>query len=523
MKKINAFLIFFIFFFVSCENQFMTGGVTVNNGNGDAGSNAGNSKIVVSGKIELKGAVPQEILNSQSRDPADDGAGERTAMPVIPSGISYVITAKKGSDVVTADADSSGSFSLTLTEGSWDISAEGFVTSGGTAQRILKGSYTNSSTSNKYVVSNVSIPPLDIKVNPISSGEGKGDVYLTINLSGCDISSYRITWTESGILKTLSYNAGGTIASIPFCMIADGQTYAADRYKDVGSYEVLFEFFSDTSFSKKVLVYRDVINVFENLQTTKWINSGNAPFINSGGSFTVTPAILKTLQNRHDIYVRHGANGGTGSYYEPYGTLADAVTAINTCNDGDPYNIYLMSDYTASQDEISSNDSLINFNNSSSTPLNVVIRPYGASRRIIDANRTSTTGTVLYMSALSGADTSVTLKNVTLQGGHALSGGDQILVGSNSKLTLGSGAVVTGRTSGLSSIYTMYATSSIEINGDACVNSMDGICIQHNTSIMLGTDFAPAKDSNGNTIQTAVVSYVGSAAIGDKILSDNVS
>ena len=433
-----------------------------------------NGKVKLSGSINIDGALPEELFSK----PASDN-NAKNAMPVISDPVTYKITAEKGTDKVETFTDSStGTFELILLPGDWTISVEGYFTSDESKNVILKGAYINEATENKITVSgdSGSISPLAIKVSPVISGDGTGDVLLNINLTGSDIHGYRITWYESGVLKELTYDHTTAIDSFVFTMVANDQTYSVNRYKTVGAYPVRFEFYGDEGLKNTILSFTEMINVFNGLQTTKWVKNGTSEFIDADGNFIVTK---EKLNLRHKLFVNQttGVVANPGSFYQPMADLQDAVNYVMTYNDEQPFEIYLTGDYTGGDTIAEGNfSSYIYINNSSNKTLDLSVKSYGSSNYKIDCNNKA--NRAIYVNATTPeSKVKLNLENITLCNSKSTGAGGLYIL-DNTEVTLSSGVQICDN-------YCALTGGAIAISGNSntsAVLNIDGASIFANTS-----------------------------------------
>lgn len=179
----------------------------------------------------------------------------------------------------------------------------------------------------------------DLEMRPVTSGYG--EVALTITLedaSMCDTVSIEddtyFNITKSGTTVTITH-----------------KPYSAEQPKMAcGSYPVTVSFYKNhtiNSTSTPVLVYQfdDVINVFNNLTTNKWVDNGNSPHLTTESGVTscsITESKLAAF-NATNFYVDKNFTGTEkGTFAEPFKSLQYAVQYIEAVgNDTSTYTIHV--------------------------------------------------------------------------------------------------------------------------------------------------------------------------------------
>lgn len=371
---ISVLLISFISFaFVSCEGIFNS--LNLADTNSEINFITKDGKIIVKGNVNLQGAVPENM--------------SKTAMPDF-SSITYVITATPSEgESVEVTALSDGSFSIELYPGSYSVKVEGYKTADTEKKTILKGKYVNAATEDLFSVNGDVLSSLHLTVSPVISAAPGEDLFGTVNLSigltDSIIKSWKATWSEDGASVEKKQSSSSFLSSINFNLVADGQT---EQNKKVGSYYVTFELFSEENYVSPVLLFSEMINVFENADTSMWISHGASDFIQSDGTMT----IAKTqLENRVNFYVNQstGNSLNPGSYFQPLDNIQDAVDRIIASNDGSKnYTIYICEDYTIT-DALNAKlneKSVVYIYNRTGKNLNINLKSYGSSIYKIDCN-----------------------------------------------------------------------------------------------------------------------------------------
>ena len=178
----------------------------------------------------------------------------------------------------------------------------------------------------------------DLELRPATSGYGEVSLAITLEAATlCDSVAISDN-THFNISKS------GTSVTITHKPYSTENTKVAS-----GSYPVTVSFYKSQSINSvatNILVYQfeDVINVFNNLTTNKWVDNGNCPHLTTSSGSTVcsiTSAMLADF-NTTNFYVETGAVSGSGTYINPFNSLAYAIQYINVIGDSDTtYTIHL--------------------------------------------------------------------------------------------------------------------------------------------------------------------------------------
>lgn len=461
---LSVLLISFISFaLISCEGIFTDHNFT----NADSAKDfiTKDGKIIVKGNVDLQGAVPENMA--------------KTAMPDF-SSITYVVTATPSEgEAVKATALSDGSFSIELYPGSYSVKVEGYKTADTEKKILLKGKYINAATEDLLSVTGDGVTGLSLSVSPVISAAPGEDLYGTVNLSigltDSIIKSWKATWTEDGTSVEKKQSSTSAVNSINFNLVADGQT---DVNKKVGSYYVTFELFSEENYVSPVLVFSEMINVFENADTSMWVSHGASDFINADGTMT----IAKTqLENRVNYYVNQttGSSSNPGSYFQPLDNIQDAVDRIKAQNDGSKtYTIYVCSDYKISVAPTAANkNSVLYISNSSGKALNINLKSYGSTKYKIDCNNLDARS-IYASSNNSTSSINLTLENIQLCNANTDMGGG-ICVGNYTTVNLNDGTAICNNkcSSAGGAVVIVSANGSAVLNidgGEIYSNRVDG-------------------------------------------------
>ena len=278
--------------------------------------------ITVSGSLRSSGAVPSRFVLSSFDS-------FRTAFPSEQSSIFYEVKAVKKTDSNEIyEATITGlNFSIKLTKGTWILTAKGYSDSAKTKE-IFSGSTELTLGVNETIKTGISI---NLTAN--NSGEKKGTVRLTLEK---DSSA-----TASKIAKVLaSWNDGSQKSQY---LLFDSYNQASFNMGGgeikSGAYFVDFTFYD---IEGCVLFFcSEVVNVFGNMETNRWISSDSSasPYLKTSDGttkFFVTGDLVKNFVGT-TFYV-NGAGGnigiqgsdstGNGGYFSPFATVYKAVKVI---------------------------------------------------------------------------------------------------------------------------------------------------------------------------------------------------
>ncbi|WP_147634514.1 hypothetical protein [Treponema pectinovorum] len=278
--------------------------------------------ITVSGSLRSSGAVPSRFVLS----PFDSF---RTAFPSEQSSIFYEVKAVKKTDSNEIyEATITGlNFSIKLTKGTWILTAKGYSDSAKTKE-IFSGSTELTLGVNETIKTGISI-----NLTAKNLGEGKGTVRLVLEK---DSSA-----TASKIAKVLaSWNDGSQKSQY---LLFDSYNQASFNMGGgeikSGAYSVCFTFYDSEG---GVLFFcSEVVNVFGNMETNRWISSDSSasPYLKTSGGttkFFVTGDLVKNFVGT-TFYV-NGAGGnigtqgsdstGNGGYFSPFATVYKAAKVI---------------------------------------------------------------------------------------------------------------------------------------------------------------------------------------------------
>ncbi len=276
--------------------------------------------------ITLTGSVS----NPQTQAGAQDSL--RMALPTASySDTRYYVTAtpSDGSGSVSGNVNSTNhTFTIALSLGKvWTIKLgmQKRESTDADYKTVLEGTYTFDHALTASDAAN----PISIVLAPLSTGTGNIDLDINISTDLCD-----------------SFSVG--VLSEP--VAGEWETKYSDYGKELdvadltdGTYKI--ELNGITSGTHKIeLVFRNtagidvysctqVINVFQNMTTDRWISGGGLSAITSDGTFAVTSSLVESYA-RQQFYVGetsfcdHPADTNQGSAYESLATVGEAIRRL---------------------------------------------------------------------------------------------------------------------------------------------------------------------------------------------------
>jgi len=261
----------------------------------------------------------------------------RTAVPAIPSDVSYVISATKGAETVEQNESNNGAYQLTLGVGDWVITANGF--SGGV--KIMSGTGNLSVTDNRRYSAQI---PVYFFKNEASVGS----VSLEINVKDC-YSCNKVVISDNPSSQVSPF--AGT-----YTCDANGIVKIEKTAVPCKDYSVILSFYDDDTPANLLTAFPEKINVRENVITNTWSKNSNELWLTDENKFVLTDSVLRKLTNSV-FYVAGNLTGNSdvsdsnsGSFYSPFESLQAAVNrvvALNRTNAGDKFTIFLTGDYIA--------------------------------------------------------------------------------------------------------------------------------------------------------------------------------
>ena len=283
--------------------------------------------FTITGKLITNGAMPQNY---------DEAMNARTALATAPSGktIQYKVL------LLAAEGDTEpveGAVSEVASDGSsYSIKYTG--SSDETAQYYLRAvAYYMDGTSEVDVLVSPDTPldnavnlkigtfSKDLEMRPATTGSGKADLTITLQAPG--------KFTTASISDTTNFELDLTDISSGTIKIKNKGTNIS-----AGSYNVTVSFYKSqtiNSVATDVLVYQfdDVINIFNNLTTNKWVDNGNSPHLSTGSLGTcschITDAMLADFASTNFYVNKDWTGQSKGTYAEPFSTLNYALKYID--------------------------------------------------------------------------------------------------------------------------------------------------------------------------------------------------
>ena len=462
----------------------------------------------------------------------------RTAVPgnIPDSGIAYAVRAEAvpgGQSVEKAFADKN--FTLILTPGTYKFSA-----------RVIKINdiITFDSNTGYPILLSGEIPEeIEIQqgkqvtlgkiiLRPVQQSHNKGSVKLKISTQVPSITKMKWEYIKDN-------NSFIPDEDVEF---TDNETFFEIEEITSGTYFVDFTF-KDSNGLTVYKVLHEAVNVYDHLETNKWIKSSNSIHLKTG-EFVITPACVASFKHAPDYYVSStGSDINTGTFFDPLASVQKAVDLIIAANDGvTSYNIILNDDITG---HVTKTDE--NYGNSfvqilPDKKLNLTIKSADGTNKELQY-RASQARVLL----ASGGEQKLTLKlekinisggnmpSVTSTGGENELNGAGIFAGNNCDITLTD--CVIGETSELSGLLTSVPSitsinnaasgSAIYLsNSDSSTVTLKNTKIGKCNSGNEGTVYAGGKSftmDSSSIIAGNLANNFGSAIVADNNCIVNVS
>lgn len=368
-----------------------------------------NELYTISGKVELNGAVPQEVADnfwgtsaSAAGGTGDsDANGARTAFPVVNGDVSckIICNRKNGdgeweyqSDISVADH----MFEIQLSEGTYKLQAEYKVD----ANVVLK--------SDPYELSvgpGLPRPKPVLKLYPFTDSNCKGYIKLGISIDNAVFDNVTFEMMELGSTDT-SYSCDKDLSlSNGKYYIGTNDVYADENWQDdenlvyAGQYIMNLYFYKD---NKIVYYCSEVINVFNRLTTNVWFGNESYKY-NQGQSTSYITITANDVKNfaMSNVYVDETSQvaNAYGTFQEPFKNLNAAIDYINrsaaafdAAGGTDPapeYTIWLKSDVTKFPSTNNNVFIIGREKGAASSPKTFTIRSYGSNgiRRTVNASQ----------------------------------------------------------------------------------------------------------------------------------------
>lgn len=311
MKIKNLFVLMLTFLFCGCSNI---------NSVQDFNDNE-NGLVCVRGSLseEMRSAVPANIPDS---------------------GIAYAVKAlavSAGQSVEKVFTEKS--FILTLLPGSYKFSARviSITDINGFNNSVPYNEYLSGEIPEEIEIQQGKQVTLDkIILRPIQKSGNSGSVKLKISTQVPSITKMKWKYIKDN-------NSFFPDEDVEF---TDNETYFELNEIFSGSYFVDFTF-KDSNGLTVYKVLHEAVNVYDHLETNKWIKSSNSLHLKTG-EFVITPACVASFKHGPDYYVSSTGsdeNEKTGTFFDPLASVQKAVDLIIAANDGvTAYNIILNND-----------------------------------------------------------------------------------------------------------------------------------------------------------------------------------
>lgn len=406
-------ILFFALFCTFCSILFFACADTVSSGGSDSGDGDKNSGQIyeLKGNLFVDGSFPK-ILEEQ--------VSARSASAKVPGAIYYSVSAASAeTPEKTCTAEVTGTaFSVKLSKGTWNITAEGFSDAEKTVS-VVKGAAA-------VQIENENSVKSAIPVKMLPQTGGKGSLSLSVEVE-----------SASGIKSVLAELFSSSKENAVFSdeMNFDSASNSVKIEKsdvDSGVYNLSLKFYSEEECEGYLLyLAEEVVNIFDNLTTDTW--QGNSVYFN-GGKFSVTETAVQSfkmstffVQGASDITytpAEVAEDSSAGTYFSPFATVQGAVDRITGLNDGTTeYTIYVDGTVKASSSSSSSSSSDFSTDEIGSTfiyiksdsELKLKIKGFSSEQKaVIDANQSSTYGGNVIST---GDKVSLTLENLKITGG----------------------------------------------------------------------------------------------------------
>ena len=378
----------------------------------------GEKMYEIKGNLFVEGSAPK-ILEKTGQ--------ERSGSTKFPDEIFYSVSAKNAERTYTAEVSSS-TFSIKLSKGTWNITAEGFSDAEKTLS-VLRGSTVVSVADENSVKSGISVKMLP-------QTDGKGNISLSIKVEN-----------DSGI-KSVSAELykNGESSSVYSEKLDFSGNAAKFEQSDVSSgvYALSLNFYSENDGTGELLyAAQEIVNVFNNLTTDSW--QGNSVYFSSG-NFVLSKSAVENFK-MNTFFVQGETNGtyspatsandsNAGTYFAPFATIQAAVDKINAINDGTTgYTVSVDGTITADTNygNYAANNSFVNI--SPASTLNLTIKSLSSEKAVVDAglngqNADTTGWRVFYL----GTNTNIVFENITVTGGSLDETGGEIYCDGNLSL-----------------------------------------------------------------------------------------
>ena len=330
------------------------------------------------GKKENNANTKEKLFNIEGKISSDANESEsssRTAVPTVSlsDATIYTVIAKSESSQEYPCTVSGSNFYVSLPAGVYTFEAVGTKNFGTDAspdlRTVLKGSQPAIIDADGVV---------SLKVYPMQSPGGTGTVNLPVSFQNTGTNAIsgglalaRAVWYDVNNEKHYQdLDIDGTVAYFTF----EGATSVPS-----GSYTVLFYFVHTSTWGNPPDIKfccSEVINVYDNYCTDKWVNTGNTEYFgDKGGEYCLLPTQVSVDsfgKNKFVSSLGYDDNNDTGSLAKPYRTIAKAASSLSS-QTGDVI-IYLLGDLVENGE-----GSKVTIN-PSSTDFNLQIQSFGMNQ-----------------------------------------------------------------------------------------------------------------------------------------------
>ena len=446
-------LISVLFFVFSCSDIYSGGE------NGNESTKTAVKTVTFTGTLETGDAVPAEI--AQLLLGASIDSSERTAIPTIPTGVTYYAKATaEGRDAIEVD-DSEFSadkktFSISLEVGPlWTI--EVGLKSG--TETILKDSVQ------KQLSELDTIFNYRFFLSPDS--EGVGDIDLDISVdSVVTVGLLQISLADSE--QAAKWNT------------ATVNTVSPSKIKlsnlPCGTYDVDLVFYSGATTSSPIIFSTaQSITVFSKMTTSSWVYSGDS-IITDTNTFSITQELVAAFARTQfyvggtDVNGKAATDNNSGSPYAPFASVSKAVSTICALGGNKDFIIRINGKVT---------DSNIQINPLSGTVNSITLCSLNGSNETdyIDGNGSTN-------SIITVANTKLIIKNIKItkggrnQASNTPAKGGAINIASTGTVILESGTVITQN----------YSNNGGGIYNEGTLEAKSGVIISSNAATTNGSD-----------------------------------
>lgn len=474
-KRFFSLLIFLsAVFLLSCSHSFER--------NEERDGTEKSQPCIVKGKISLfgTGAVPAAISKTQTQN-------GRTALPAPEiSSYTHKVTAANGSSTKEAEVTTDGSgnivFSVVLEAGTWTFTAETFDSAD---SKVFESEGTEKEI-----------------------GEGDNSVALVLKpLTETGEGSVKLPVTVDSSIKKMETSSSKTALNaieLDFTSSATGEINVAGI--ESGSYSVAFHFYDESG--ALVYSFTETVNVYPNLETNSWLNSGK--YINSDKEIEITSALISSFQNSAFFVKSSGSSNGSGGFFDPFDSITTAATVIANTLAESEYEIFLLDDLSEKQSiDLSS----------ATNSLKISVQGYDSSEKTISpSDKTATTLTINGNAGLEIKFSKIlmTVESETADGTSTDGGG--ISVSGNPKVTLedcGVSGFVSSGSKGGGGIYnegTLILLGSTRIYGNDAKTGCGGGIYNEGGTVILGGS-AVVGDKSATTTTTGESGHYSNHAL----------